>query len=104
MAYRRWGSSGQLGGFHNLHIIRPPESIGRYTMIKHNHRPESPNNVRSALLRMAKRRAFRDGLGSVSMKIIFAFYILFISLIISDEERDDIQRLGSKLLFIGINA
>ncbi|XP_054164090.1 uncharacterized protein LOC128961827 isoform X2 [Oppia nitens] len=60
--------------YHNLHIIRPPESIGRYTMIKHNHRPESPNNVRSALLRMAKRRAFRDGLGSVRYRVIFKRY------------------------------
>jgi len=55
--------------FHNLHIIRPPESIGRYTMIKHNHRSESPNNVRSALLRMAKRRASRDGLNSVRYQV-----------------------------------
>lgn len=31
---------------HELKIVRPPESIGRYHMIKHKHRVESPNNVR----------------------------------------------------------
>ncbi|XP_074603249.1 beta-1,4-N-acetylgalactosaminyltransferase bre-4-like isoform X2 [Brevipalpus obovatus] len=55
---------------HDLKILRPPESIGRYTMIKHKHRAESPNNVRTALLRMAKRRASRDGFNSVRYKII----------------------------------
>lgn len=52
-----------------LKIIRPPNEVGRYKMIKHNHRKESPSNVRSALLRMAKRRASRDGLSSVHYEI-----------------------------------
>lgn len=53
----------------NLQIIRPPAAIGRYTMIKHDHRKESPSSVRQALLRMAKRRASRDGLSSVKYKL-----------------------------------
>ncbi|XP_053211018.1 beta-1,4-galactosyltransferase 4-like [Panonychus citri] len=56
--------------FHNLNITRPPESVGRYTMIKHSHRAESPDIVRTALLRMAKRRATRDGFNSVQYTIL----------------------------------
>lgn len=29
-----------------LKIVRPPASVARYTMIRHAHRPESPNNIR----------------------------------------------------------
>ncbi|XP_013774563.1 beta-1,4-N-acetylgalactosaminyltransferase bre-4-like [Limulus polyphemus] len=54
-----------------LEIIRPPESIGRYTMIKHTHRPESPNVIRRALLRMAQRRLTKDGLNSVKYSVVY---------------------------------
>lgn len=56
--------------FRKLPIVRPPESVARYTMIKHDHRAESPSNVRSALLRMSKRRSARDGLNSVKYKLV----------------------------------
>ncbi|XP_076373802.1 beta-1,4-N-acetylgalactosaminyltransferase bre-4-like isoform X2 [Tachypleus tridentatus] len=54
-----------------LEIIRPPESVGRYTMIKHTHRPESPNVIRRALLRMAQRRLTKDGLNSVKYSVVY---------------------------------
>ncbi|XP_076335293.1 beta-1,4-galactosyltransferase 2-like isoform X2 [Tachypleus tridentatus] len=54
-----------------LNIIRPPQSIARYSMIKHTHRPESPNVIRSALLRMAQRRLTRDGLNTAKYRIEF---------------------------------
>ncbi|XP_076357697.1 beta-1,4-N-acetylgalactosaminyltransferase bre-4-like [Tachypleus tridentatus] len=54
----------------NLEIIRPPDFIGRYTMIKHKHRPESPNVVRRALLRMAQKRQTRDGFNSAKYSVI----------------------------------
>jgi len=52
-------------------IIRPPEALARYSMIKHDHRPESPNAIRSALLRMAKKRSSRDGLNTVKYRVVW---------------------------------
>ncbi|XP_022256847.1 beta-1,4-N-acetylgalactosaminyltransferase bre-4-like [Limulus polyphemus] len=54
-----------------LKIIRPPAFIGRYTMIKHKHRAESPNVVRRALLRMAKKRQTKDGFNSAKYSVIY---------------------------------
>ncbi|XP_015905417.1 beta-1,4-N-acetylgalactosaminyltransferase bre-4 isoform X1 [Parasteatoda tepidariorum] len=57
--------------FRKLDIIRPPEALARYSMIKHEHRPESPNAIRSALLRMAKKRSSRDGLNTVKYRVLW---------------------------------
>lgn len=54
----------------NLKIIRPPASVARYTMIKHNQRPESPNNIRMALVRMAWYRMNRDGLSTAKYRLV----------------------------------
>lgn len=54
----------------NLKIIRPPASVARYTMIKHIHRPESPNNIRMALVRMAWYRMNRDGLSTAKYRVV----------------------------------
>ncbi|XP_064488287.1 beta-1,4-N-acetylgalactosaminyltransferase bre-4-like [Ornithodoros turicata] len=53
-----------------LKIIRPPASVARYTMIKHIHRPESPNNIRMALVRMAWYRMNRDGLSTAKYRVV----------------------------------
>lgn len=57
--------------FRKIEIVRPPESLGRYTMIKHDHRPESPNSIRTALLRMAKKRSPRDGMNTVKYTVLW---------------------------------
>ncbi|GIY50255.1 beta-1,4-N-acetylgalactosaminyltransferase bre-4 [Caerostris extrusa] len=57
--------------YRKLEILRPPETIARYSMIKHDHRPESPNAIRSALLRMAKKRSSRDGLNTVKYRVVW---------------------------------
>ncbi|GFR29405.1 beta-1,4-N-acetylgalactosaminyltransferase bre-4 [Trichonephila clavata] len=57
--------------YRKLEIIRPPETIARYSMIKHDHRPESPNAIRTALLRMAKKRSSRDGLNTVKYRVVW---------------------------------
>ncbi|XP_077488344.1 uncharacterized protein LOC144099125 [Amblyomma americanum] len=54
----------------NLKIIRPPASVARYTMIKHHQRPESPNNIRMALVRMAWYRMNRDGLSTAKYRLV----------------------------------
>ncbi|XP_067123759.1 beta-1,4-N-acetylgalactosaminyltransferase bre-4-like [Centruroides vittatus] len=55
---------------HNkLNLIRPADFIGRYTMIKHSHRTESPSNIRYALLKMAKKRSKKEGLNSVKYSL-----------------------------------
>ncbi|KAF8778218.1 Beta-1 like protein [Argiope bruennichi] len=57
--------------YRKLEIIRPPETLARYSMIKHDHRPESPNAIRTALLRMAKKRSSRDGLNTVKYRVVW---------------------------------
>lgn len=57
--------------YRKLEIIRPPETIARYSMIKHEHRPESPSAIRTALLRMAKKRSSRDGLNTVKYRVVW---------------------------------
>lgn len=57
--------------YRKLEIIRPPETIARYSMIKHDHRPESPNAIRTALLRMARKRSSRDGLNTVKYRVVW---------------------------------
>ncbi|XP_054708064.1 beta-1,4-N-acetylgalactosaminyltransferase bre-4-like isoform X2 [Uloborus diversus] len=73
--YWGWGGEDDDMGYRikyrKLEIIRPPEMLGRYTMIKHEHRPESPNAIRSALLRMAKKRSSRDGLNTVKYRVVW---------------------------------
>ncbi|XP_037281124.2 uncharacterized protein LOC119174357 [Rhipicephalus microplus] len=54
----------------NLKIIRPPASVARYTMIKHHQRPESPNNIRMALVRMAWYRMNKDGLSTAKYRLV----------------------------------
>ncbi|XP_075551808.1 uncharacterized protein LOC142585160 [Dermacentor variabilis] len=54
----------------NLKIIRPPASVARYTMIKHHQRPESPNNIRMALVRMAWYRMNKDGLSTTKYRLV----------------------------------
>lgn len=55
---------------YKMNVIRPPDELGRYTMIKHDHRAESPSNIRYALLRMAKRRSSKDGLNTVKYSVV----------------------------------
>ncbi|GFT31435.1 beta-1,4-N-acetylgalactosaminyltransferase bre-4 [Trichonephila clavipes] len=57
--------------YRKLEILRPPETLARYSMIKHDHRPESPNAIRTALLRMAKKRSSRDGLNTVKYRVVW---------------------------------
>ncbi|KFM80764.1 Beta-1,4-N-acetylgalactosaminyltransferase bre-4, partial [Stegodyphus mimosarum] len=62
--------------YRKLEIIRPPETLARYSMIKHDHRPESPNAIRTALLRMAKKRSSRDGLNTVKYRVLWRHDLL----------------------------
>ncbi|XP_049272432.1 beta-1,4-N-acetylgalactosaminyltransferase bre-4-like [Rhipicephalus sanguineus] len=54
----------------NLKIIRPPASVARYAMVKHHQRPESPNNIRMALVRMAWYRMNKDGLSTAKYRLV----------------------------------
>ncbi|GBO00543.1 hypothetical protein AVEN_79085-1, partial [Araneus ventricosus] len=72
--------------YRKLEIIRPPETLARYSMIKHDHRPESPNAIRTALLRMAKKRSSRDGLNTVKYRVVWRHEHLAYTLIIGYQQ------------------
>ncbi|EEC06029.1 beta-1,4-galactosyltransferase, putative [Ixodes scapularis] len=44
----------------HMKIIRPPASVARYTMIKHIHRPESPDNIRLCPVAISRTDARRS--------------------------------------------
>lgn len=54
----------------HLPILRPPSSIGRYTMIRHTKRSASPRLLRHKLLSTSKTRARLDGLNSMKHRIV----------------------------------
>ncbi|XP_018495191.1 beta-1,4-galactosyltransferase 2-like [Galendromus occidentalis] len=67
-----------------LKIVRPPASVGRYTMIRHAHRPESPNNIRMTFIRMASYRMNRDGLTTAKYTVVGRYALPFYTKVVVD--------------------
>ncbi|XP_071112449.1 beta-1,4-N-acetylgalactosaminyltransferase bre-4-like isoform X1 [Haliotis cracherodii] len=73
--YWGWGAEDDDMAYRILHvgfkITRPPSTIARYKMIKHQKRRPTSWHTRSKLLHTAVKRYKMDGLNSVSYKLMF---------------------------------
>ncbi|KAL4233725.1 Beta-1 [Mactra antiquata] len=72
--YWGWGAEDDDMAFRlktvKLGIERPPATIGRYKMIKHDNRETIPVKMRAYLLKTVRKRYHRDGLNTLDYKVI----------------------------------
>ncbi|XP_052810986.1 beta-1,4-N-acetylgalactosaminyltransferase bre-4-like isoform X1 [Mya arenaria] len=53
-----------------ISVLRPPFTIGRYKMIKHDRKEVSPAKVRYYLLRTVRKRFLKDGLNTLEYRLV----------------------------------